>query len=142
MTESVRIFVPGVPVPKGRPRFGRSKRGRPVVFTPPKTRAYEDTIRLEATLAMKGRKPFTGPVKLRLTAWFPIPKSWPVAKRRALRDGFIKHTGKPDLDNIVKMADALNGIAVEDDSQIFAIDAAKYYSEIGCGGLLISVVPA
>ena len=135
MTESVRIFVPGVPVPKGRPRFGRGR-----VFTPKKTRAYEDTIRLEATLAMKGRKPMTGPVKLFLTAWLPIPKSWSATKRRDVYAGRIRHTSKPDLDNLIKMVDSLNGIVVQDDSQIVGIEACKFYAEDV--GLSFIVVPA
>ena len=136
MTESVRIFIPGVPVPKARPRFGRGR-----VFTPKKTRAYEDTIRLEATLAMKGRKPLTGPVKFTLTAWLPIPRSWSRVKRHEADAGFIRHTSKPDLTNICKAAeDGCNGVVFKDDSQIMFAEIRKSYGIHT--GLTIIVEPA
>ena len=136
MTESVRIFVPGVPVPKGRPRFGRGR-----VFTPKKTRAYEDTIRLEATLAMKGRKPLTGPLDVSVTAWLPIPASWSKRKRGNAIAMTLRPTSRPDIDNYTKSAcDGCNGIVYGDDAQIALIEGAKVYSEDP--GLVISVVPA
>lgn len=136
MTDSVRIFVPGVPVPKGRPRFGRGR-----VFTPEKTRAYEDTIRLEATLAMKGRKPLTGPVEFYMTAWLPIPRSWSTKKTGQAEREDILPTVKPDLTNLCKSAeDGCNGIVFKDDSQIVYIEAEKFYSSTP--GLSIRVEPA
>ncbi len=39
-------------------------------------------------------------------------------------------TGKPDLDNLLKILDALNGLAFEDDAQIVVVThLAKAYAE-------------
>jgi Holliday junction resolvase RusA-like endonuclease len=39
------------------------------------------------------------------------------------------HLVKPDLDNIIKQLDALNGIVWKDDSKIAALTSTKSYSE-------------
>ena len=52
--------------------------------------------------------------------------------------GQIKPTTKPDLDNIVKALDGMNGIVVVDDSQIVKLTATKQYSEIP--QLIVSVI--
>ena len=47
-----------------------------------------------------------------------------------MADGKIRPTKKPDADNIMKaVADALNGIAYKDDSQIVNVTIAKWYSD-------------
>ena len=44
--------------------------------------------------------------------------------------GQIRHTKRPDIDNISKIVmDALNGIAWHDDSQVISILARKQYAE-------------
>lgn len=88
------IVVPGEPVPKGRPRFGRGH-----AYTDPKTKAAEERIR--ALVRQAGiRKPIKNPVGLTI-------EFWRSSKRRV------------DIDNLAKLVlDALNGIAWEDDNQI------------------------
>jgi|TARA_R110000824_G_scaffold171454_3_gene349089 Holliday junction resolvase RusA-like endonuclease len=46
-------------------------------------------------------------------------------------DGLIPHTGKPDLDNVIKsILDGMNGRTYKDDSQVCSFgECAKYYSE-------------
>lgn len=44
MTEGFVVELPGQPVPKGRPRFGRTRKGRPVVYTPPRTARWERDV--------------------------------------------------------------------------------------------------
>lgn len=69
--------------------------------------------------------PHDGPVEMTINAFFPIPKSWPKAKRKASRF----HTTRPDLDNIVKLVkDALNGHAYHDDSAVVKLTASKNYT--------------
>lgn len=47
-----------------------------------------------------------------------------------MRDKVIRPTKKPDMDNIIKIiADALNGIAYYDDSQIVDTAVRKFYSD-------------
>ena len=43
--------------------------------------------------------------------------------------GEIKHTKKPDCDNLLKHLDYLNGTAFIDDAQSFGLHARKFYSE-------------
>jgi len=52
---------------------------------------------------------------LSITTWQLRPSSWPQKRKAAAH--YV--TGKPDVDNIVKLvADAMNGIAYGDDSRI------------------------
>ena len=43
MTSELTFIIPGPPVPKQRPRFGRGGR----VYTPPATRDYEIAVRVQ-----------------------------------------------------------------------------------------------
>jgi crossover junction endodeoxyribonuclease RusA len=89
----VKFTVPGIPVPKERPRFGRGR-----VYTPEKTVAYERKVRFYAAAARV--RPIDGDVALTLAIYLPD-------RRRR------------DMDNIEKaIKDALNGVAYEDDSQV------------------------
>jgi Holliday junction resolvase RusA-like endonuclease len=121
---TIRILVHGVPVPKARPRVGATG----VVYTPARTRNWERAAMWLASIAMKGRLPLKGPVRLRLTATLPIAPSWPERKKHEALAGERQPTSRPDTDNIVKAAlDALNGIVVRDDSQVVEITAVKKY---------------
>lgn len=122
VSDPVVIRLEGTPRGKGRPRMGRNR----VVYTDDATRAYEDALRWQAQGAMRGRDLLTGPVKLRVYAEFPIPASWPQWKRTAAARALF-HGSVPDLDNIVKCKDALNGIVWADDSQVAMLTAWKKY---------------
>lgn len=112
------------PVGKGRPRYTRAGHA----YTPKKTRAAELTIATAARAFMKDRKPFPGPVSVRLTAVFPVPKSWSKRKREDAGAGLIAPTVKPDADNLAKLVlDALNGIVFQDDKQVVDISLTKRY---------------
>ena len=125
----VTIIIPGEPTAKGRPRIGRAG-GRPVAFTPKKTRTREGIIASIAMDAMGDRNPFEGGVRLTLTAFFPVPASWSKTKRSAALSGSVTPAKRPDLDNIIKAAtDAMNGIVYRDDAQICAVMASKLYAE-------------
>lgn len=119
----VEIVFPFEPTPKGRPRF--SKYG---AYTPAKTRDYEK--QLAAYYAKACSEYFEGPIKINVEFRMPIPKSTPKYKVKLMSEGYIKHTKKPDTDNLLKaVTDALNGLAFKDDSQITRIVAAKHYSQ-------------
>ena len=128
--DTVTVVVSGTPVAKGRARIGKLFNGRPVAFTPSKTRSYEGMVKRAAELAMKGRTPFAGPVAAVLTAFRPLPKSFSRKRREAaLRDDLLPVT-KPDADNYAKAAlDALNTIVYRDDSQVTDLVVRKRYSE-------------
>jgi Holliday junction resolvase RusA-like endonuclease len=115
----ISFTVPGLPQGKGRARFGNGR-----TYTPAKTVAYEGLIALAGEKAMDGRGPLEGPVYVTVTAFFPIPASWPKRKKAEAR----WHTGKPDGDNILKAAgDGLNGIVWKDDSQVAFSKVIKQY---------------
>lgn len=117
------------PKGKDRPRFVR--RGNFVqTYTTKATKEYEETIRKAFLEQCKGQydKEYIGQVKVSIWAFFEPPKSCSKKKKNEL----IKtpHLKKCDLDNIVKIIlDSLNGIAWKDDSQIYHIEASKYYDE-------------
>jgi Holliday junction resolvase RusA-like endonuclease len=105
------------PVPKGRPRF--TKRG--IAYTPIKTKLYEGLLHHEATLQMKGAKPYGGPVAMHVDVSLPKLKTDPLRPFPVTR---------PDIDNFIKTAmDALNGVAFEDDGQVTIITARKSYAD-------------
>lgn len=128
MSAEIAFHVPGTPVAKGRPRAVRQG-GKTRHYTPSKTRQYEDTVAQLAVIAMKGQKRFTGPVRLDMVAYMPVPASWPKYKREQALTGALQPTGKPDLDNLVKAAkDAMNEIVWDDDAQVVDMELSKRYS--------------
>lgn len=120
----VYFFVPGKVQGKARPRFS-SRSG--TVYTPEKTKSYERQI-AEAYEAQHGPC-FEGAVMVVIEAVFPIPKSWPRAKKAEAMAGKLP-PGKPDIDNILKVVlDGLNGIAYEDDKQVVLTQCKKVYAD-------------
>ncbi len=125
--EPVTVVLQEAPQGKGRPRASL-KGGFARLYTPEKTRDYEDRIRTAARAAMGNRAPIGVPVEMVLRAVFPIPASWSNRKTQKAILGEIKPTGKPDLDNICKaFSDALNGIAYVDDALICDTTMRKRY---------------
>ena len=122
------ITVPGIPVPKGRPRLS-TRGGFARAYTPEKTRRYEDLIRLEGGRAMEGRELLAGPLAVEVRAYVPIPRNLSKAKRIAAIEGGLRPVTKPDCDNYAKTIDALNGIAWRDDAQVVTLRVTKWYSE-------------
>jgi Holliday junction resolvase RusA-like endonuclease len=126
------IAIPFAPVAKGRPRMTRQGRA----YTPAKTREAEaKIIEYFSTLDLT---PKIGPLDVSVFAIMPIPESWSKVKQANALAGLISPTGKPDLDNIVKLVlDAANGILWADDSQIVKLDLCKAYG--GKPGYILSV---
>lgn len=109
MSDSVTFSVPGHPQSKQRPRLGKGGR----VYTPTKTKRYEQAVAGCYLVATKGkrRNTYTGPVELRIVCTF--------ADHR-----------RRDLDNVIKcVADGLNDIAYDDDSQVVRISAEREHGE-------------
>lgn len=126
---TVQFTVPGLPTGKGRPRFNRES-GR--AFTPERTVNFENLVKLEyerqcgTTFIPKGSE-----IGIRVEAYFPVAKSKSKRVRNAMLAGDIRHTSKPDADNLLKaVGDALNGIAYADDSAIVYAIVTKKYAEI------------
>lgn len=109
---SFSFVVPGIPVPKARPRLGKGGH----VYTPTKTVEAEAAIRSCAEIA--GVKVITG--ALRMAVEFQMgpanDRAYP-----ALR---------PDADNLAKtVLDALNRVAYRDDAQIVELVVVKSWGE-------------
>lgn len=120
----IEITVPGAPVGKARPRVTKSGHA----YTPEKTRAYEQKVKLCWKQQSGERIPPGAGICVEITAYMPIPGSLSMRKREALLGE--EHLKKPDLDNIIKaILDALNGCAYGDDSAIWMITASKYYGK-------------
>lgn len=138
---NVCFKVPVTPYGKGRPRFS-SVNGRPVAYTPPKTREHEKVFKIYARQAMRGRYPFERetPIKVTVKAYFPVPKSYSKQKRLDCLNGTLPHMHKPDIDNIQKAAlDAMNETVFWDDCQVFDIHVTKLWTDKPEGYLEIGV---
>jgi len=121
----IEFTVYGEPVAKGRPRY--TKRG--IAYTPQKTSNYENLVKL-SYLEIPREKYLNGEqLQAEIIAFFSIPKSKPKKLQLKMLSGEVRHTKRPDLDNIAKsVLDSLNGIAYNDDSQIVTLSVSKYYS--------------
>lgn len=134
MEPFVTIEIAGPPPSKGRPRSriqtGRSGHQFVNIYTPAATRSAENDVGREGRRAMAGRPPLECALKVEFLAVFPVPASWSKKKRQAALSGDLRPTGKPDWDNIGKLAsDALNGICWKDDSQLVDVRTQKFYGE-------------
>lgn len=127
----VEFKVPGKPQGKARARtFYSRQAGRTVSVTPERTVLYENLIKERYLQAAEGFFLERGkPVALRVVARFLPPESVSKKRRGDMLEGREKPLKKPDIDNIVKtVADALNGAAYHDDTQIVRVTAEKAYS--------------
>lgn len=69
------------------------------------------------------------PVWMKITCYFPIPKSRSKRWREAAAEEFMPCLTKPDCDNLWKIvADALSTIAYPDDKQVWCATVTKFYS--------------
>jgi len=93
------VILKGKVQPKQRPRFNGH------AYTPKETKDYENAIRLAYLTQDKIKH--AGAVK----ATIIYTKKNPLTR--------------PDLDNIIKLIDALNGVAFADDNQVVEIHAYK-----------------
>lgn len=119
-----KLTIPGEPVAKGRPRMGKYG-----TYTPEKTKNYETLVK-ELFFTQHGQTMMEGHLNVEIKAYFGIAKSTTKKVREKMIGGSLRPTKRPDIDNVVKcIADALNGVAYADDSQIVSLSASKHYSE-------------
>ena len=116
------FLIPGEPKGKARPRVVRLKNGASTSYTPDKTVAYEELVRQRFRQQWSLQElPFPNqiPVQVKITAWFPIPKSASKKARAAMLSGLI----------IKIILDALNGFAWHDDAQVVDLSVSKIYTD-------------
>ena len=118
-----------VPMSKLRHRSA-IRNSKIILYTPSKTKKYEDTIKLYARTVMGARPPLKCPLEMEITFSFLPPKSWSQKKKDEAIEGGVSHCSKPDLDNLIKaIKDALNNIVYEDDRLICKVKAFKKYAK-------------
>ena len=126
MTRPLTIVMMGVPTAFARTRINRTGHH----FTPAPQRNTAAALRMLAQTEMQaaGIATYAEPIAMHLRAEFPVPASWSKKKKAAALLGIVR-PGKPDLDNVAKLAsDALNHVAFVDDSLIAELRAEKRYS--------------
>lgn len=110
-------------VGKGRPRFNTKTY---TTYTPEKTRAFEQRLKMYFIKKYKRPEVSENPFKIKILAEFKPPKS--LSKKKQMQLIGKPYPKKPDMDNITKaILDSLNGLAYKDDNQIVSINAEKKY---------------
>jgi Holliday junction resolvase RusA-like endonuclease len=128
MSLAVYFVVDGPPVGKGRPRVSTIA-GRPRLYTPAKTQAWEVKVAQACKDSMSIANPSEYPWSVRIVMCVGIPVSWPKWRKQAALGG-LEVPGRPDLDNVAKaVLDACNGIVYFDDSQVTRLCIEKRYAE-------------
>lgn len=109
------------PVPQPRPRVTRFG-----TFDP----AKEKKTFVKLLLIEQMDEPLKYPIEMEIIFFMPIPKSTSIKKAKEMLTGKIKHTKKPDIDNLYKFfTDAMNKIIYDDDSQVYKVYMEKRYSD-------------
>ncbi len=110
---------------KARPRMN-TRTGR--AYTPTKTKLYEYGLRQWFLMNYPNFKPIESRVKVKIIAYFEIPKSTSKKKKAEMLNGNISPTKKPDADNIIKIVlDGMNKFAFKDDTQVTKLEIEKKY---------------
>ena len=137
MTFMVCFDIEGNPIPKGRPRFRRTKTFI-TTYTPKKTLDFEDQVRKAAQDAMGKTDLLETPIAVYLYFRLPIPQSYSKKRSEACLNGSEKHIKRPDLDNLIKsVLDGMNGVVFKDDSQITSLHCTKVYSNVAGVNILV-----
>jgi Holliday junction resolvase RusA-like endonuclease len=136
MTFMVNFSIDANPVPKGRPRFRRTKTFI-TTYTPKKTLDFEELVRKHSKESMGPTDLLETPISVYLYFRLPIPQSYSKKATEACLSGF-RHTKRPDLDNLIKtVLDGMNGVIYKDDSQITCLHCTKVYSNVPGVNILI-----
>jgi Holliday junction resolvase RusA-like endonuclease len=128
----MQIKIPGVPIAKKRPRFAR--RGAYVTtYNAQETEEGKVLIQALEQIRAQTEAPLQGALSVSFVFRMPRPKSHFRTGKNAgeIKPGFddCHHTGKPDLDNLIKFyLDVLAGHAFSDDRQIVNLSGIKVYS--------------
>ena len=119
----MKIFIPGEPVAQPRPEVSTvGGFGRAYVDAKHPCHAMREAIRL-VWQSQVGRC-LNGPVSVRMVFWFERPKGHSKVRRARAEPKM----SRPDIDNLVKLGlDALNGVAYNDDGQVYWLNAEKRY---------------
>ncbi|WP_082234996.1 RusA family crossover junction endodeoxyribonuclease [Halobacillus massiliensis] len=124
----IHFTVLGEPVAQGRPRTGKTRRGKTIVYDPSSSRDYKQYVQLVASQHAP-EELLEGSLDLLIKVYRPIPKSFSKKKTAEAEAGVLRPVTKPDNTNYAKgIEDALNGVIYKDDSLIVDLHVSKYYS--------------
>lgn len=126
---NIAFTVYGEPVPQGRPRAGKTRNGKVVMYDPDNSRDYKQYVALVAS-QHRPNELIDKPVSLTVKVYKPIPQSWPKKRQERAAEGLERPTSKPDLSNYIKgVEDAIEGIILKNDSQVVDYGkSGKWYS--------------
>lgn len=129
---TLHFTIPGYPVATARAgRKFNPKTGKANSFTPKKTRIFQNLVRMAFTAAYPEFIPQPGPILMRAKIYQPIVGTLRKAEREmAERDeNAVPQLKKPDGKNVRwGIEDALEGVAFNNDSQVFDYADRKTYS--------------
>lgn len=124
----ISFTILGKPLGKERPRMAFNN-GKTYVYTPEATKNYENNVRNSYTKAIRHKFPKGMPLETNIIAFYKIPANANGTIRKAMLNGDILPTCKPDGDNVIKIIlDSLNKVAFHDDSQVCKVNFEKRYS--------------
>jgi len=132
---TITVELAGPPKGKGRHRSriatGTSGKAFVQSYAEPGTVKYETQLRYVAAQQMLGRLPLDEPLRVEVTVVLPIFTSWSKKKQAAARAGLIRPMERStgDVDNYLKILDALNGIVWRDDCQVVEASVCKIFGE-------------
>lgn len=138
----INFIVQGKVQAKQRPRFNRYS-GK--TYTPNETIAYENWVKdcYFRSISSIDNKPTDKPLKVKIIAYYEVPRSASKKKKLQMLHNEIFPTIKPDTDNIAKsILDSLNGIAYLDDKQVVKLEVEKYYSQVSSVSVMIEEIEA
>lgn len=121
MTDTLRVFVPGVARPKGSTRAFMHG-DKPVITSDnAKLKGWSKDIGyvVRAAAGEQGWvQPYGGPMEVALEFVLPMPK----------RPKDLEHITKPDLDKLIRgVLDPMTGVVYVDDARITRLTALKRY---------------
>jgi len=125
----MKFEVVGSPVGKKRPKFS-TIHGYAQAVKAKEDVIYENLVKVSFQQAKTvDYDLFNKPIKMKITAFFAVLKSFSKKKIEQALQGTISPVTKPDVDNIAKIiCDALNDVAYKDDTQIVELTIVKKYA--------------
>lgn len=136
----IQFTIPGHTQAQERPRFSRA--GNHVrTIDPPKSRAYKEVVKLVAW-ENRPQEPISDAIRLTVDVYLVPPKNLQTKPKMAkIASGEIRHTKKPDLDNLVKgIKDGCSKIIWRDDAQIVEMIVRKHYDLMPRAEVIVEVV--
>ena len=120
--------IEGKIIGKERPRVNLNTG---IVYTPNKTKDYENYIRQIFKIKYPNFEIITSRVSINIIAYIGISKSISKKNKEKMLNDEMSPIKKPDIDNIAKVIlDALDGFVLQNDKQVTKMSVEKRYSDV------------